>query len=143
MKFNIRINKCIIIVALLFTVFSFSCEKSVDLNNPFDPDVILSSPKLWVASVNDTSVTLSWKSDIVIANENAAKNIWIIIEQEIYYNDQFLPIDTIKEFTNTATIKEVIIPSVGYNDVPYTFRICLKVGSKSVYSNLAGMFYWK
>ncbi len=121
-----------LILFLFAALLSASCNKQVDFNNPFDPNVSIDSPtKLKIASMQETSLTFEWNNNLDAKNSVQLNLIKTFIEQSSD-GKVFFGRDTLTGLASKATIYEAFDISR-----PYYFRIYTTVGSRRTgYSNI-------
>lgn len=129
MKSKYILYGCSLIVLM---IVAFSCSKDVNLDNPLDPNVQLSSPdKLQITYMKETTLQLSWNKNCKQINDEQAGHIFTLLEQSTDGNT-FVVKDTIKGSVSTATLSEEFVANT-----TYYFRIRTMADSKtSGYSNV-------
>lgn len=77
-------NNPLIIALLLSSSFIAACNRTVELNNPFDPDVSLTPPSnLQIASITDTSLTLKWNANYKVDGMNQKAASAVVVEESL------------------------------------------------------------
>ncbi|MGA7160223.1 MAG: hypothetical protein WBZ48_04420 [Bacteroidota bacterium] len=126
MEHNRRLKYFSIFVLFLFAFLSFSCDQSIELNNPFDPNVSLFPPSgLQIMSVTDTSITFEWNSNYKIMGLNQKASSAIAVEQSLD-GKTFSFLQNLNAGDTTGTIKT---PSD--TSLTYYFRVYAKVGDRT------------
>jgi hypothetical protein len=152
MKFILNRNYFLQVFLTFALTLSFSCEKSVSLNNPFDEDVVIPPPyKLWVSKINDSLALIRWKSDIVFTSEIVKNNIFTIVEYNklgaFSLQPPIIIIDTIKEITSFGLVSaegffySTLVRGQFITGEAYDFSIRFLAGTKTsnsviVFSNV-------
>lgn len=110
---------------LILLFLSLSCDKTVDLNNPFDPIVAIYPPQNFhMISATETSIILTWVRSNMDLNEEQEKMTSIVIEKSTD-GTNYLVVDSLDVFASCDTIVKVFIA-----DQTYYFRAYTKVGLK-------------
>ncbi len=79
-----NMNNPLIIALLLSSSFIAACNRTVELNNPFDPDVSLTPPSnLQIASITDTSLTLKWNANYKVDGMNQKAASAVVVEESL------------------------------------------------------------
>ncbi len=120
------------IIFLMSAIYLLSCYQPIELNNPLDPNVPWPSPtNLQILTMKETSLSIQWRENVKIFNNDQAKFVETILEQGIDGN-KFSPIDTIAD-----TVSRISINREFLSGHTYYFRVYNIVGSKtSGYSNI-------
>jgi WD40 repeat protein len=138
MKSKYILYGCSLIVLM---IVAFSCSKDVNLDNPLDPNVQLSSPdKLQITYMKETTLQLSWNRNYKEINDEQAGHVFTLLEQSTDGNT-FVVVDTIKGSVSAATISEEFIPNTTYYFRIRTLADSKTSGYSNVVSSQAGSLY--
>ena len=111
---------------VLIALSSFSCDESVELSNPFDTNVSLSSPKdLQILSMTENSLSLSWTTDFKIVGAEQSKAAYINVEHSLD-GINFSVLDSLSASNLSGTIKKPFL-----TNMEHYFRIQARVGART------------
>jgi hypothetical protein len=103
-----------------------SCQKEVDLTNPFDPAIRQSSPKnLRLVSLSEGSVSFAWEENIHFSSPSQAWSAPILIEQSSD-GKSFVPLDSAAATGPYCTVNRLFPLNRGYY-----FRIYRRWGARN------------
>jgi hypothetical protein len=140
-----RLKTPLVMLVFMFAAFLLSCDIPVEYHNPFDLNVRISPPSgLRIDSVNETSISLSWRNNFSVSGQDQMSHIQTVVSYSrrdwngySISSQVFYPIDTIMGLTSSATISRIfeLIPGGG----SAFFCVQTLAGSNSSYpSNFVG-----
>ncbi len=127
------INKKTFIVFCILILISFSCEKNVRSNNPFDTNIPTTPCRrfLQINAMAENFLTISWKGDFEFNSPEQSNASYIILEESID-GKIFSVMDSIKTKDTGQKIKAHFL-----TNQQYYFRVRARIGSRHTsYSNM-------
>ncbi len=117
--------------SLLLVLWSCpACDRALDLNNPFDPNVPLKAPSdLKLISLAEDALSIQWKDNTQIVNEDQDANARIIVEQSLD-GTNFLAMDSLSAASRAGTVTRCY-----QLNTTYYFRVHKRVGSRTTTSS--------